>query len=183
MKSIDQDLWHIISIGDIQTKIDFEKQYNYSQTNFDKNTKAKQMIYKTLPEIEYERVFFCKTANDTWKCFSNFHQWKCRAKDDKLDVAQELIVLENLINKHLVNVNTSTTSSNMVIEGINDEDYMSQIRRKIINETWSDMEDEEDRYIACEECEAYKVPNETLGTKLFYMLGILIMRIGTLAYT
>ena len=29
VKSIDQDLWHIISIGDIQTKTDFENQYNY----------------------------------------------------------------------------------------------------------------------------------------------------------
>ena len=48
----------------------------------------------------------------------------------------------------------------MVIEGINNEDYLSQIRRMIINETWSDMEGEEDHYIACEDCEAYKAPNE-----------------------
>jgi hypothetical protein len=147
VKSIDQDLWHIISIGDIQTKID-------------KNTKAKLMIYKTLPCIEYEKVFFCKTANDIWKYFLNFHQWKCRAKEEKLDVAQELIVLEKLIDKHLVDVNTSATSSNMVIEGINNEDYMSQLRRKIINETWSDMKCEEDHYITCKDCEAYKAPNE-----------------------
>ena len=93
VKSIDPDLWHIISIGDIQTKTDFENQYNYLQTKNDKNTKAKLMIYKILPGIEYKRVFFCKTANDIWKCFLNFHQWKCRAKDDKFDAAQELIVL------------------------------------------------------------------------------------------
>ena len=56
----------------------------------------------------------------------------------------------------------------MVIEGTKNEDYMSQIRRKIINETWSDMDDEKDHYIACENCEAYKAPNEVQsGTKHF----------------
>jgi hypothetical protein len=44
--------------------MDFENQYNNLQTKIDKNTKAKLVIYKTLPRVEYERVFFCKTAND-----------------------------------------------------------------------------------------------------------------------
>lgn len=73
VKSIDQDLWHIISIGDFKpTKTSFENQNDYLK--FDKNTKAKIMIYKALPRIEYERVYFCQTANDIWKNIINFHQ-------------------------------------------------------------------------------------------------------------
>ena len=73
MKSFDQDLWHIISIGDFKPiKTSFENQDDYRKIN--KNTKAKIMIYKALPRIEYERVFLCQTANDIWKRLSNFHQ-------------------------------------------------------------------------------------------------------------
>jgi endo-1,4-beta-mannosidase len=72
VKSIDLDLWHIISIDDLQpTKM--ENQYNL-QTKIDKNTKAKLVIYKTLPRVEYERVLYCKTANDIWKCLLKSHQ-------------------------------------------------------------------------------------------------------------
>ena len=152
MKSIDLNLWHIISIGDLQpTKTDFENQCNHLPTKIDKNTKAKLMIYKTLPRVEYERVFFCKTTSNIWKCLLNFHQGKCKTKDDKLDVTQELVTPENLIDKHLVEINTSATSSNVVIEGINDEEYTSQIRRKIVNESWSDMDEEDDQNMACED--------------------------------
>lgn len=152
VKSIDQDLWHIISIGDLQkTKTDFENQYNHLQTKIDKKTKAKLMIYKTLPRVEYERVIFCKTASDIWKCLLNFHQGKCWAKDDKLDIAQELVVLEDLVDKHLVEINTSATSSNVFIEGINGEEYMSQIWRKIVKESWSNTYEEDDHNMVCED--------------------------------
>jgi molybdopterin converting factor small subunit len=152
VKSIDLDLWHIISIGDLQpTKMDFENQYNKLQTKIDKNTKAKLVIYKTLPRVEYERVLFCKTANDIWKCLLNILQEKCKTKDDKLDVAQELVILENLIDKYLVEINTSTTSSNAIIEGINNEEYMSQIRRKSVNKSWSNKDEEDDVNMACED--------------------------------
>jgi hypothetical protein len=152
VKSIDLDLWHIISIGDLQpTIMDFENQYNNLQTNIDKNTKAKLLIYKTLPRVEYERVLFCKTANDIWKCLLNFHQEKCKTKDDKLDVAQELVTLENLIDKYFVKINTSTTSSNVIIEGFNNKEYMSQIRRKSVNKSWGDKDEEDDKNMACED--------------------------------
>ena len=63
MRSIDQDLWHIISSGDLKpTKTSFENQDDYAK--LDKSTKAKIMIYKALPRTEYERVFLCQTAND-----------------------------------------------------------------------------------------------------------------------
>ena len=48
VRSFDQDLWHIISIGDFKpTKTCFENQDDYPKV--DKNTKAKIMIYKALP--------------------------------------------------------------------------------------------------------------------------------------
>jgi hypothetical protein len=149
VKSIDLDLWHIISIGDLKTtKMDFENQYNNLQTKFDKNTKAKLLIFKTLPRVEYERLFPCKTANDTWKCLLKFHQEKCKTKDDKLDIAHEIVALENLIDRYLVEINTCTTSSNMVIEGTNNEEHMSQIRRKSVNKSWYNKDDEDDKNMA-----------------------------------
>jgi hypothetical protein len=150
-KSIDLDLWHIISIGDLKpTKMDFENQYNNLQTKIDKNTKAKLLIFKTLPRVEYERLFLCKTANDIWKCLLKFHQEKCKTKDDKLDIAQEIVTLENLIDKYLVEINTCTTSSNVIIEGVNNEEYMSQTQRKSVNKSWCNKYEEDDDNTACE---------------------------------
>ena len=145
VKSIDLDLWHIISIGDLKpTKMDFENQYNNLQTKIDKNTKAKLLIFKTLPKVEYERLFRCKTANDIWKCLLKFHQEKCKTKDDKLDIAHEIVTLENLIDKYLVEINTCTTSSNVIIEGTNNEEHMCQIRRKHVNKSWCNKDDKDD---------------------------------------
>jgi hypothetical protein len=151
VKSIDLDLWHIISIGDLKpTKMDFENQYNNLQTKIDKNTKTKLLIFKTLPRVEYEKLFRCKMANDIWKCFLKFHQEKCKTKDDKLDIAQEIVNLENFKNKYLVEINTCTTSSNVIIEGIYNEEYMSQIRRKSVNKSWCNKYEEDDDNTACE---------------------------------
>ena len=79
VKSIDQDLWHIISVGDFKpTKTKFENHDDYLKRKFDKNLKAKIIIYKTLPRVEYERVYFCQTANDIWKNLVNFYQEECQ---------------------------------------------------------------------------------------------------------
>jgi alpha-D-ribose 1-methylphosphonate 5-triphosphate diphosphatase PhnM len=56
VKSIDQDLWHIISFGDFKPKkTSFENQDNYLE--LDKNTKAKTMIYKALVPNMKECIF------------------------------------------------------------------------------------------------------------------------------
>ena len=137
VKSIDLDLWHVISIGDFQptktifesqTKTDFETQNDYLKTKNNKNNEAKIIIYKTLPKVEYERISFCKTANDIWKNLLNFHQEKCQAKDEDFDIVHELVILENLIDKHLDKIDTCATSSNVVNEGINDEGYIDQLQ-------------------------------------------------------
>ena len=157
VKTIDQDLWQIISNGNIQqTKMAFEKQDDYIKIKLDKNTKAKMMIYKALPRDEYERVFLCKTANDIWKNLETFHQENYNAKDEEFDLA--LVVLQNLIDRHSNVINTCATSSNVFNEGTNDKDHMNQVQKEPIEETWSDTDEEEDHcsveddyYPICEE--------------------------------
>lgn len=39
----------------------------------------------------------------------------------------------------------------MIIEGINNEECMSQIRRKSVNKSWSDKDEEDDENMACED--------------------------------
>ena len=59
VKSIDIDLWYIISFGDFQpTKTIFDKDDKNYKRMLDKNNKAKLIIYKALPRHEYEKVFF-----------------------------------------------------------------------------------------------------------------------------
>ena len=54
VKSIDHDLWHVISIGDFQPmETNFENQSEFFKRNFCKNIEANIMIYKTFPRIEY----------------------------------------------------------------------------------------------------------------------------------
>ena len=89
MKSIDLDLWHVISIGDFKpTKTNFESQNKHLKT---KNNKAKIVIYNALPRVEYERIFFCQTANDIWKNILNFHQEICQAKDEVVDIVNAIV--------------------------------------------------------------------------------------------
>lgn len=58
VRSIDQDLWYIISIGDFKpTKTKFENHNDHLKGKLDKNLKAKIIIYKTLPRVVWEVVF------------------------------------------------------------------------------------------------------------------------------
>ena len=68
VKSIDHDLWHVISIGDFQPmETNFESQNEFFKEKFCKNLEAKITIYKTLSRVECKRIFFCQAANDIWK--------------------------------------------------------------------------------------------------------------------
>lgn len=149
MKSIDQGLWHIIFIGDFKpTKTSFENQNVCLK--FDKNTKAKIMIYKALPRIEYERVYFCQMANDIWKNIINFHQEICQVKDDQFDLTHKLEVLVNLIVRHLVKVNTCATSLNVLNEGTSEDDYLCQAQSGLAYYSWNDTDEDEAIYLACD---------------------------------
>ena len=90
MKSIDHDLQHVISIGDFQPmETNFESQNEFFKRKFCKNLEAKVIIYKSFQRVEYERIFFCETANGIWKNLLNFHQRNCQAKDD--DISLEVL--------------------------------------------------------------------------------------------
>lgn len=54
VKSIDHDLWHVISSGDFQPmEMNFENQSEFFKRKFCKNIEAKIMIYKTLTRVEF----------------------------------------------------------------------------------------------------------------------------------
>ena len=118
VKSIDYDLWLIISSGDFQpTKTIFERQDICFKRMLDKNNEAKIIIYKALPTIEYERIFFCQTTNDMWKSLLNFHQEECQVKEN---LAYKIVVNESIVDKYLVEMSTGATNLNVLYEG-NDE--------------------------------------------------------------
>ena len=136
VKSIDQDLWQVISIGDFKPmKSSFDNQKGYP--NLYKNIKAKKMIYKALPKNELEKVFLCQTANDIWKNILNRHQEKCQVKDEQFDLTCELGVLERLIDRHLLENYTCTTSLNVLNEGTSEDEYMciDELACELRNET------------------------------------------------
>jgi hypothetical protein len=148
VKLIDDDLWHVISIGNFQsTKPTFEKQDNYFKIVLDKNDIAKMIIYKALPNIEYERIFFCQTANDMWKSLLNFHQKKCQAKENFI---YKIVENKSIVNKYLVEMSTSATSSNFVCVDNNDENPMSHTKSKQEGLTKSTIEHNDDDYHSSE---------------------------------
>ncbi|GJW50220.1 hypothetical protein Tco_0091571 [Tanacetum coccineum] len=78
VKSIDLDIWHVITDGDFQpivqnpkTKLDevipFEKQTDDLKKRLEKNNEAKMVIYNALPRKEYERIFRCNMEKEIWK--------------------------------------------------------------------------------------------------------------------
>ena len=68
-------------------------------------------------------MYFCQKANDVWKNMLNFHQEICQAKDDQVDLTNVLEILDILIDCFLVEMNTCTTSLNVLNEGVSEDDY------------------------------------------------------------
>ena len=128
--------------------MDFENQDDYSK--LDKNTKAKIMIYKTISSTEYERMYFCQTTNDIWKNMLNFHQEICQVKDDQFDLTYELEVLEKLIDRHLVEVNTCATSLNVFNEGTSEDDYSCHARNGLTCDSWNNTYEDEANHPVCD---------------------------------
>lgn len=61
VKSIDLDLWYIISIGDLKTtKMDFENQYNNLQTKMIKTLKPNYLFSKLYQELNMKDYFLVK---------------------------------------------------------------------------------------------------------------------------
>ena len=93
-------------------------------------------------------MYFCQTANDIWKNILNRHQVICQVKDDQFDLTYELEVLEKLIDRHLVEVNTCATSLNVLNEGTSEDDYLCQ--REFACEPWNDTDEDEVNYPVCD---------------------------------
>ena len=54
------------------------------------------------------------------------------------------------MDKHSLIMNTYATSSNVFIEGINDDECMIQDQNELIYKSWSDMDEDENQYLICE---------------------------------
>jgi hypothetical protein len=70
------------------------------------------------------------------------------SQNDKFDLTYELLVLEKLIDRHVVEVNSCATSLNVFNEGIC-EDEKSCSQRGLIYESWSDMDEDDNNYPVC----------------------------------
>ena len=87
-------------------------------------------------------MYFRQKANDVWKNTINFHQGICQVKDDQFDLTYELEVLEKLIDRHLVEVNTCATSLNVLNEGTSEDVYVCFDEPACVS--WNVMEVDED---------------------------------------
>ena len=87
-------------------------------------------------------MYFCQTANDIWKNMLNFHQEICQVKDDQFDLTYELEVLERLIDRHLLESYTCTTSSIVLNVGTSGGEcvYLDELACKSRNETEVDKD-------------------------------------------
>ena len=165
VKPIDHDLWHVISIGDFQPiKTNFENQNEFFKRKFCKNIEEKIMIYKALPRVEYERIFICQTKNDIWENLLNVHQGNSQAKDNHIDLEnthEQFVTFEDeSLDWHSDKLNTNATSSSVFIEGSAVKDYMNNLRRELIEESWSDTDEEDNMHFECEICQKDETSSE-----------------------
>ena len=95
-------------------------------------------------------MYFCQTANDIWKNMLNFHQEICQVKDDQFDLTYELEVLEILIDRHLVEINTCTTSLNVLNEGVSEDDYSCRALSGLAYDSWNNTDEDEANHPVCD---------------------------------
>ncbi|GJR16282.1 zf-CCHC domain-containing protein [Tanacetum coccineum] len=126
VKAKDLDLWHIILNGDfppfarnkdtqVLEVVPFEEQSDDLKRKLAKNNEAKMVLYNALPKKEYERVFMCKTAKDSWQSLLITHQGNSQVKDNKIDLLvqqyeQFTILEEESIDNGFARFNTIITS-------------------------------------------------------------------------
>jgi hypothetical protein len=92
-------------------------------------------------------MYFCQKANDNLKNMVNFHQGICQVKDDQFDLTYELEVLEKLIDRHLVEVNTCATSLNVLNEGTSEDKYVCFDELACVS--WNVMDVDKDNDPSC----------------------------------
>ena len=64
--------------------------------------------------MNMKKYFFCQTANDMWKCLSNFHYEKFKLEET---FERKIVANESIVDRYLVEKNTCTTSSNSLCKG------------------------------------------------------------------
>jgi hypothetical protein len=89
-------------------------------------------------------MYFCQTANDIWKNMLNFHQEICQVKDDQFDLTYVLEVLEILIDRHLVEINTCATSLNVLNEGTSEDEYVCFDELSCVSRNVLDVDEDND---------------------------------------
>ena len=60
-----------------------------------------------------------------------------------------MVVLEKLIDRHLVDINACTTSLNVLNEGISEDENLCQAQRGLACESWSDTNEDVDDHPVC----------------------------------
>ena len=95
-------------------------------------------------------MYFCQMANDIWKNMLNFHQRICQVKDDQFDLTYELEVLEKLIDRHLVEVNTCATSLNVLNEGTSEDEYVCFDEPACVSWNVMDVDEDNDPVVYCQ---------------------------------
>ena len=95
-------------------------------------------------------MYFCQTANDIWKNMQNFHQEICQVKDDQFDLTYVLEVLDILIDWFLVEMNTCTTSLNVLNEGVSEDDHSWRALSGLAYDSWNYTDEDEVNHPVCD---------------------------------
>ncbi|GKB63073.1 zf-CCHC domain-containing protein [Tanacetum coccineum] len=94
------------------------------------------VIYNAFPRKEYERIFKCNTAKETWKTLLITHQGNSQVKDNKIDLLvqqyeQFVISEDEYINSAFARFNTIITSLKAFDEGYSSKNYVRKFLRAL----------------------------------------------------
>ncbi|GKA87483.1 hypothetical protein Tco_0809247 [Tanacetum coccineum] len=94
------------------------------------------VIYNALPLKEYEIIFMCKTAKETWDTLLITHQGNSLVKDNNIDLLvqqyeQFTIPEEESIDNAFARFNTIITSLKALDEGFSSKIYVRKFLRAL----------------------------------------------------
>ena len=81
-----------------------------------------------------------------------FLKWKSKFEnqDDQFDLTYELEVLEKLIDRLLVEINTCATSLNVLNEGVSEDDYSCRALSGLACDSWTNTDEDEANHPVCD---------------------------------
>lgn len=79
-------------------------------------------------------------------------KWKSKFvnQDDQFDLIFELEVLEILMDRHLVEINTCATSLNVLNEGVSEDDFSCQALGGLAYDSWTNTDKEDVNHPVCD---------------------------------